>query len=117
VFITRLRRPAELCAIVSALLMAISACALAADPPVAAERYLASYGQPDPVGGPLAREAYYSSYGTPRPLNRPHTPAASDGPPWLPIGVAIAGSAFLVVTTASRRRRAGIRRRVTRTPA
>ena len=115
--ITRLRRPAELCAIVSALLMATSGAALAADPPVAAERHLASSGQPDADSGPLAQEAYYSSYGAPRPLNRPHTPAASDETPWLPIGVAIAGSALLVATTASRHRRAVIRRRVTRTPA
>jgi hypothetical protein len=117
VSITRLRRPAELCAIASALLIATSGAALAADPPVAAERYLASYGQPDADSGPLAQEAYYSSYGTPRPLSPPHAPAASDAAPWLPIGVAIAGSALLVATTASRRRSAGIRRRATRTPA
>jgi hypothetical protein len=110
VSITRFRRRAEPCAIACALLMATGGTALAADPRVPQERYLASYGKPDGGSRPVPQERYYASYGHPKPLSRPDTPASSDGMPWLPIGLAVGGSVLLVATTGSRRRRAHIRR-------
>ena len=118
--ITRhLRRAAQLCAIACALLVpATSGAAFAAaDPLLAQERYLASYGTPDPSSA-LAQERYLSSYGAPEPLTPPQTPAPSNQMPWLTIALSITGALVVVAASATQARRVRIRRRrAAHTPA
>lgn len=119
--ITRhLRRAVQLCAIACALLVpATSGAAFAAaDPLLAQERYLASYGTPDPSSA-LAQERYLSSYGAPEPLTPPQTPAPSNHMPWLTIALSITGALVVAVAaSANQARRVRIRRRrAAHTPA
>jgi hypothetical protein len=120
VSITRhLRRAAQLCAIACALLVpATSGAAFAAaDPLLAQERYLASYGTPDPSSA-LAQERYLSSYGAPEPLTPSQTPAPSNQMPWLTIALSITGALVIVTASATQARRVRIRRRrAAHTPA
>lgn len=103
--IRRLRRPAALCAIgCAALLAAGGGPAFAAAGPSAQERYYSSYDAPD-VSRSVAREHYYSSYGEPAPLALPQAPAPSDGAPWLAIALSIAGTLIVAGASATQIRR------------
>jgi hypothetical protein len=116
---TPLRRPARLCAIACALLVpATSAAALAGPNPGAQERHYMSYEKSDPSSGPVVEERYLSSYGEPEPLTAPQSPTASDETPWLPIALSIAGALTIVAVSATQLRRSRVRRRrAAQTPA
>jgi hypothetical protein len=114
----RLRRPAQLCATVCALLMsATSGAAFAAPDPLAPERYYSSFGTTDSSPA-LAQEQYYSSYGDTQPLTPAQSPIPSNDTPWMPIALSIAGALAIVALSATQFRRVRLRRRRTaHTPA
>jgi hypothetical protein len=59
----------------------------------------------------LAQERYLSSYGEPEPLTLPQSPAPSHDTPWLPIALVIAGALVIVAASATQLRRLRVRRR------
>jgi hypothetical protein len=114
----RLRRSAALCAVLSAALVpAATGAALAMPDQLPQEQYYSSYETPD-LSAALAQERYLQSYGEPQPLSAPQSPVPSDDTPWLPIALSIAGALAIVATGATQLRRLRVRRhRAVGTPA
>jgi hypothetical protein len=84
----------------------------------AQERYYMSFGTSGATDAALraakAQERYYASYGTPRPLHAVPSPEPSDGTPWLPITLAVAGAVAIVAAFSLAARRVVSLRRLTR---
>ena len=109
----RLRRSAGLCAILcAALVPATTGAALAIPDPLSQEQYYSSYETPD-ASAALAQERYLQSYGEPQPLVSPQSPLPSDDTPWLPIVLSITGALVLVAASTTQLRRLRLRRRHT----
>jgi hypothetical protein len=110
-----------------AVVCALLTCALAGASPAGAsqesllagaraqERYYQSFGGsgatvPSQLAAAHAQERYYASYGEPRPIAVAHSPAPSDGAPWLPITLAVAAAMAIVAAAVSAVRRLHLRR-------
>jgi hypothetical protein len=111
----RLKRSVALCGLVCAALMATTAgAAVAASDPrpglYAQERAYSSY-EPADTSPAIAQERYLGSYGEPQPLSPPQSPLPSDDTPWLPIALSIAGTLVIVAASATQLRRLRVRRR------
>ena len=106
----RLRRSAARCALVCAVLVpATGGAAFAASDNLPQEEYYSSHAAPGESAA-LAQEQYFASYGNPDPLASPAPAPPSDGTPWLPIALSVAGSVVLAGASATQVRRMRVRR-------
>jgi hypothetical protein len=110
----RLNRSVALCGIVcAALILATAGAAVAASDPgpglYAQERAYSTYGPAD-TSPAIAQERYLGSYGEPQPLSPRQSPP-SDDTPWLPIALSIAGALVIVAASTTQLRRLRVRRR------
>jgi hypothetical protein len=109
----RLQRAAGLCGLVCIAVLAVTAGTAVA----ASERQLhaieesySTYGTAD-TSPALAQERYLESYGEPQPLSPPESTLPADGTPWLIIALSVAGGLVIVAASATQRRRLRLRRR------
>jgi hypothetical protein len=107
-----LPRSVALCGLVcAALMIATAGAAVAASGHLyAKERSYSTYGTAD-TSRALAQEQYLGTYGEPQPLSRSASPVPSDGTPWLPIALSLAGTLVIVAASATQLRRIRVRRR------